>query len=141
MAKDAVVGVVAGGARVGREEEDHLLSRKTTDFSSEIRSRLKGLGVVKSAPSGGSIMRAIDDGIQVSDLVDRVSKPFLKEDVYESEADGMERNANVRAAMAAQTPDYLRSRRSLVRHLMAKGLTEEEAQKRADAQFGPGRGS
>lgn len=71
--KDAVIGVVSGGQEtLGNEEENHLLSRKTSEFSADIRARLKNLGVVKSIHSASARLRAnqaIEDGITVSELI------------------------------------------------------------------------
>lgn len=74
--KDAVLGVVAGGREVSKgEEEDHLLSRPTSDFSALIRTSLKKLGVVKSigdARRKSEIARSIDDGISVFELIKKI---------------------------------------------------------------------
>lgn len=139
-AKDAVLGVVSGGQEVVKgEEEEHLMARNTKEFSSSIRGRLKQLGVVKSIGdlnSRSKITRLIDDGITINDLIKRIGGN-LKEDVYESEVESMERNADIRNAMALQDPDYVEKRETFVRRLMEKGVGEDEANKRADAIFGP----
>lgn len=139
-AADAVLGVVSGGGDIGDEEREHLMSRKTTDFSSEIRRRLKGLGIVRSVVGRDrvvDIMRSIDGGTLISDLVDSIRKGLVREDVYESEPDQFARYADIRLAMAGQDPDYVKDRRSLVRHLLSRGLSRDEAEKAADARFGP----
>lgn len=139
-AEDAVLGVVSGGDDIGDGEREHLMSRKTTDFSSDIRRRLKGLGVVRSVVGRDrvvDIMRSIDRGVPVSDLVDSIRKGLVREYVYESEPDQFAKYANVRLAMAGQDPDYVKDRRSLVRHLLSSGLSRDEAEKVADARFGP----
>jgi hypothetical protein len=134
--RKAVVGVVSGGAEVGREEEEHLLSRKTTDFSAEIRGSLKNLGAVKSSPSRPSILKAIDDGISVRGLVKMISSTSLAEGAYESDFDVMSRHADIRMSMASQTPSNTRDRKSMVSHLVGKGLSTDEAEKIADSHFG-----
>ena len=136
-ARDAVLGVISGGQRdLGPEEASHLMSRKTTDFSGSIRSRIKRLGAVRSAAGRNSmsaIARSIDDGILVSDLIDRL----VKEGAYESDMDALGRFSDVRLAIARQSPLYMGNRESFVRHLVGKGISEDEANKRADALFGP----
>ena len=75
---DAILGVVGAGAELSPEERNHLLGRSTKDFGPEIIKRLKNLGVVKNTNDGmgryGSIVRKIDDGISISDLVKEVQK-------------------------------------------------------------------
>lgn len=68
--EDAILGAL--GAEP--EERATALSRKTTYFGSEIRSKLKGLGVVKNAEDYGDLVRSIDDGITVGELIKRVSR-------------------------------------------------------------------
>lgn len=78
VAADAILGVVGNGADLSPEERNHLLSRNTKDFGPEIIKRLKGLGVVKGVDDGrgryGSLVRRIEDGIKISDLVREVGK-------------------------------------------------------------------
>lgn len=84
---DAIIGVVSGGSKVSDEERSHLLSRKTTDFSSNIRSKLKNLGVVKSVFGKErriSIMRSIDSGVVIYDLIKSVDEGTANEDSRES---------------------------------------------------------
>lgn len=70
--KDAIMGVLGADP----EEEDDVMDRKTTYFSSEIRDGLKGLGVVKAANDDrgrySSIVRKIDDGITIAELIKMV---------------------------------------------------------------------
>lgn len=72
IVRDAIMGVLGAST----DEEADFSSRKTTYFGSDIRKRLKGLGVVKSTNndrgSYGEIVRAIDDGITIGELIKRV---------------------------------------------------------------------
>jgi len=82
LVKDAIVGIVSGGADLTDEEMSHLLDRKTTDFSSEIRNRLKSLGVVKSVfktSLKAKITKSIDDGVSIGELVNMVRSGTLNE--------------------------------------------------------------
>lgn len=141
IAKDAVLGVVSGGREISDgEEKDHLMSRNTRDFSSEIRRKLKQLGVVKSIgdmETKASLMRSIDDGIVVADLIKKIGPEDIREDSYESEVESMGRHADVRNSMALQEPEYIENRDSFVKKMMERGLSRDEAEKRADAEFGP----
>lgn len=69
---DAIMGVL--GVEPGKEPD--FMDKKTTYFGSEIRNRLKGLGVVKKTNDNrgkyGEIVKNIDDGITISDLVKKV---------------------------------------------------------------------
>lgn len=67
-ASDAILGALGAD----RDEMPKVMGRKTTYFGSDIRSRLKGLGVVKNAKNYGDISRSIDDGITVGELINRV---------------------------------------------------------------------
>lgn len=75
---DAILGVVGSGTELSPEERDHLLGRSTKDFGPEIIKRLKGLGVVKRTNDDmgryGAIVRKIEDGIRISDLIREVGK-------------------------------------------------------------------
>ena len=74
--EDAVVGVFSGGADLKGPERTHTLSRKTTDFSPQLRNQIKNLGAVKSVVGRAGmakISRAIDDGVTISDLVRMIS--------------------------------------------------------------------
>lgn len=85
-AGDAIMGVVSGGSEVSDAERSHLLSRKTTDFSSDIRDRLKNLGVVKSVFGKErriSVLRSIDDGVTIYDLIKRVGEGTVNEGMRE----------------------------------------------------------
>lgn len=86
-ASDAIIGVVSGGADVTDQERSHLMSRRTTDFSSQIRSRLKELGVVKSVFGRGRLIeieKSIDDGVIIRDLIKTVERGTLAESSSES---------------------------------------------------------
>jgi hypothetical protein len=67
-ASSAVLGVVGG---------EKQLDNSTKNFSSEIRRKLKALGVVKSSDDGkgrlGEIRDVIDSGIKVSELIRMLS--------------------------------------------------------------------
>lgn len=64
-------------------------------------------------------------------------RDWLGEDVYDSEPDQFSRFADIRKSMALQEPEYVRRRNAFVREMMARGLGRDEAEKRADAIFGP----
>lgn len=136
-ARDAVVGVVSGGDLIGDEEESHLLSRKTTDFSSAIRSKIKGLGIVGSLPKSArpAVYRAIDDGATVGELIRMISDRSLKEGRYESEMDSISRSNEIRFQMKGE-PKHMRTPDSLAKHLRRMGLSEDEVAKRIHARFG-----
>lgn len=79
---DAIVGVVSGGAEVSGAERSHLLSRNTSDFSSQIRDSLKNLGVVKSMVGSQrriQVARSIDSGVSIMDLIKMVEKGTINE--------------------------------------------------------------
>lgn len=81
-AGDAIVGVVSGGSEASGSERSHLISRKTSDFSSDIRSSLKNLGVVKSVSGRGrrmEVLRAIEDGVTIIDLIKMVERGGINE--------------------------------------------------------------
>lgn len=81
VVKNAILGVVAGGDEPTGQEALHLMGRKTTDFSSEIRNSLKNLGVVKSVvgtPFRIKIVKSIEDGVEISKLVRMVSDGTVK---------------------------------------------------------------
>jgi hypothetical protein len=67
-AADAVMGAIGADA----DEKDKVMGRKTTYFGSDIRSRLKGLGVVKNSGDYANIAKGIDDGITVGELIRRL---------------------------------------------------------------------
>jgi hypothetical protein len=140
-ASKAVLGVLSGGQeRLSPEERSHLMSRKTTDFSTEVRDRVKGLGAIKSVAGRvrrAEIYRSIDDGVIVSDLVNSIQRGLVREDVYESEAEQLARHADIRLSMASQTPGYVKSRREFLSRMRSLGLSADEALKRSDALFGP----
>jgi len=138
-ARDAVLGVVAGGDDVGGDEASHLMGRKTTDFSSAIRSRLKGLGVVKSVIGLGrraAINRSIDNGTPISDLVKQIERGMIREGRYESEMDAMKRFVDPSLEMGLQEPEYMKTPKKFADHLRGKGLSEDEVQKAVSARFG-----
>jgi predicted kinase len=86
-ASDAIIGVVSGGSNVTGAERSHLLSRRTSDFSSEIRSSLKNLGVVKSVVGRGrriEVARSIDSGVSILDLIKMVERGDMNEGFEES---------------------------------------------------------
>lgn len=72
-AKDAIMGALDADP----EEEADLMDRKTTYFGPEVRSRLKNLGVVKNINDDmgryGDIVRSIDDGVTIAELIKKVS--------------------------------------------------------------------
>lgn len=137
-ARDAIVGVVSGGDPVGDEEESHLSSRKTTDFSSAIRSRIKGLGIIGSLPKQAipSVYRAIDDGATVGELIRMVSDLSLKEGRHESEMDAMMRTLSFRFDHRRHQPEHMRTPAKFAEHLRKKGLSEDEIDKAMTARFG-----
>jgi hypothetical protein len=77
MERKGASEAILGALGVEPEERSGALGRKTTYFGSEVRSKLKNLGVVKGTNddqgSYGDIVRSIDDGITVRDLIKRVS--------------------------------------------------------------------
>lgn len=77
-AQDAILGVVGSGAELSPQEKNHLLARSTKDFGSEIIKKIKGLGVVKNTNDNkgryGDMVRLIDNGIKISDLIKMVSQ-------------------------------------------------------------------
>lgn len=86
-ASDAILGVVSGGSRVNDAERDHLLARRTSDFSSEIRNNLKNLGVIKSVVGRArriNAIRSIDSGVTISDLIRMVEKGTVTEGTDEA---------------------------------------------------------
>jgi len=138
LAKDAVLGVVSGGEELGAEEKSHLMSRKTTDFSAEIRRKLKGLGVVKSVAGNSRVIdirRSIEDGILISDLLKKLEAGTLKEDRYESDFDAMARYADPSYETRRQLPRHMRTRRDFAEHLRKKGMSEDEIRKAMEARF------
>lgn len=74
LERKGVADAILGALGVGAEERSATLSRKTTYFGSEIRGKLKGLGVVKGEPDYGDLAKGIDDGITVGELIKRVSR-------------------------------------------------------------------
>ncbi len=66
--QDSIVGTISPEADV--DEQEDILNKKTTFYGSEIRKKLKNLGIVKN--SNIEILRSIDDGIKISDLIDRL---------------------------------------------------------------------
>jgi len=75
---DAILGVVGAGADLSAVERNHLLRRNTRDFGPDIIKRIKNLGVVKKTNDGmgryGAIVRKIDDGISILDLIKEIGK-------------------------------------------------------------------
>ena len=73
--EDAVIGVISPNADA--DEREDILSKKTTFFGSEVRTKIKNLGVVKSTNDDmgryGEIVNAIDDGVTVGELVRMIS--------------------------------------------------------------------
>ena len=71
--KDSILGAISPDA--DDEEKSDIMGKKTTFFGSEIRRKIKDLGVVKSmAGEGGygQITKSIDDGITVGELIKRL---------------------------------------------------------------------
>lgn len=68
---DAILGAISPAA--DDAERDDILAKSTTYFGSSVRRRLKGLGVVRDAKNYGDIVRGIDDGMKVSELIKRVA--------------------------------------------------------------------
>jgi predicted kinase len=136
--RDAVLGAASGGDDLGDEGESHLLSRKTTDFSSEIRSRIKSLGALKSIRKNArtAVIRAIDDGIKLSDLIGMASKNAVNEGRYESEMDAMARSLSFRFDHRREEPDHMRTPIKFAAHLRKKGLSEDEIDRAVSARFG-----
>jgi predicted kinase len=136
--RDAILGAVSGGDELGDEEKGHLLARKTTDFSSAIRSRIKGLGMIKSLKKSAlpSIIRAIDDGVVLSDLVSMASKAAVNEGRYESEMDAMARSLSFRFDHRRDEPDHMKTPVKFAAHLRKKGLSEDEIDRAVSARFG-----
>lgn len=138
--RDAVIGVVSGGGVVGDEEERHLLSRRTTDFSSSIRSRIKGLGIVASLPKSSipAVRKAIDDGVAVGDLIKMISDRSINEGRYESEMDSMSRINNLKFLVKGD-PKHTKTPEGFALHLKRMGISEDEISKRVHAKFGASR--
>jgi predicted kinase len=140
--RDAILGVVSGGDELGDEEKAHLLARKTTDFSSSIKSRLKGLGVIKSLPKSTrpDIIRAVDDGVTVAELIKMASSKSISEGRYESEMDAMARGLSSRYNYGydhrRNEPEHMRTPAKFAEHLRKKGLSEDEIDKAVAARFG-----
>lgn len=69
---DAIIGAISPEA--DDDEKSDILSKKTTYFSSEIRGRIKDLGILKNMEPEkyGEIVSEIDDGITISQLIDKV---------------------------------------------------------------------
>jgi hypothetical protein len=67
--RDAILGAISSEA--DNDERRDILSKKTTYFSSEIRKRIKDLGILKSmGPKKYSqLVSEIDNGITVSQLI------------------------------------------------------------------------
>jgi len=137
-AKDAVLGVVSGGDALEPSGESHLMSRKTSEFSGEIRSRIKSLGVVKSLPGKYRIevSRSIDDGIKISDLIKTISSRSFVESRYESEIDRRSRNPDFQPFRRRDEPDHLKSPEKFMDHLRKKGLSRDEILKATISKFG-----
>lgn len=69
--RDAIMGVLG----VQPEEESETLGRKTTYFGSEIRKKLKQLGVVKSVGERyGDVIRDIENGVTIAELIRKVGR-------------------------------------------------------------------
>lgn len=73
--EDAVVGAISPNADPNERED--ILSKKTTFFGSEVRTKIKNLGVVKATNDDrgryGEIVKAIDDGVTVGELIRMIS--------------------------------------------------------------------
>lgn len=74
--EDAILGIVGDSENLSQQEKDHLLYRNTKEFSSEIKRKIKNLGVVKSSEDYSNIVSRIDDGIIIKDLVKMISIKF-----------------------------------------------------------------
>ena len=69
--RDAIMGALG----VEPEEESETLGRKTTYFGSEIRNRLKELGIVKGVGEKyGDVMKGIENGITIAELIRKVEQ-------------------------------------------------------------------
>lgn len=69
--RDAIMGVLG----VEPAEESDTLGRKTTYFGSEIRNRLKELGVVKGmGEKYGDVIKDIEKGITIAELIRKLEQ-------------------------------------------------------------------
>lgn len=66
--RDSIIGTISAEADI--DEQEDILNKKTTFYSSDIRKKLKNLGIVKS--SNIEISRSIDKGIKINDLIDKL---------------------------------------------------------------------
>ena len=74
MERKGAAEAILGALGVEPEERGSALGRKTTYFGSEVRGKIKGLGVVKGADNYGDLARDIDSGITVGQLIKRVAR-------------------------------------------------------------------
>lgn len=71
-AHDAIIGAISPEADA--DERADIMSKKTTFFSSDIRNKIKNLGIIKNMDPKkyGQLVSEIDDGITISQLIKRV---------------------------------------------------------------------
>lgn len=74
MERKGATEAILGALGVDPEERGSVLSRKTTYFGSEIRAKIKALGAVKDAEDYGDLVRDIDSGITVAELIRRTAR-------------------------------------------------------------------
>jgi hypothetical protein len=67
--KDAILGVIGAGQVLSPQEKEHFLNRNIEEFSSEIKRKIKNLGIIKSSKKYLDIISAIDNGIRIKDLI------------------------------------------------------------------------
>lgn len=72
-AYDAIIGAISPEADA--DERSDIMSKKTTFFSSDIRRKIKNLGILRSMgpEEYGQLVSEIDDGIVISRLIKRIS--------------------------------------------------------------------
>jgi hypothetical protein len=68
----AVLGIVAPDQSLSDDDKERELSRNTNQLSSDIQDQLKELGVVKQSKDYHGILEAIDQGILISDLIEKI---------------------------------------------------------------------
>lgn len=76
--EQSILGVVSGDNPVtSGSEREHLLQRKTTEFSRHIIDRLRNLGVIQNIANEdlqrySDIIKAIDKGVTIQELVQMI---------------------------------------------------------------------
>ena len=70
-AYDAIIGAISPEADA--DERADIMSKKTTFFSSDIRKKIKNLGILRNMgpEEYGQLVSEIDDGIVISRLIKR----------------------------------------------------------------------